>query len=114
MRRGLGERDVADVLAEEDARGLADAVDLERPALAEHDVVQVELEDLVLREARLEDQRHELFLQLAAVASCRGVRNVFLTICCVSVLPPTRYCLSPRRLVISAPTARIGSTPGWS
>ncbi len=43
-----------------------------------------------------------------------GVRNVFLTICCVIVLPPTRYGLSPRMLVTSAPSAPIGSTPGCS
>ena len=54
-RRGLAERHVADVLAEEDARRLGDAVNLERSALAERDVVQIELEDLVLGEARFQD-----------------------------------------------------------
>ena len=76
MRRGLGQRDVAHVLAEEDARGLRDAVNLERPALAEHDVVQVQLEDLVLGEARLEHERHELFLELAAQGLLRRQERV--------------------------------------
>ncbi len=64
-RRRLGERQVADVLAEEDARRFRHAVYGKGAALAEHDVVQVQLEDLLLGEARLEHERHELFLQLA-------------------------------------------------
>jgi hypothetical protein len=56
---------VADVLAEEHARAFAHAADFKRAALAEHDFVEVQLEDLVLRVAPVEDQRHELFLQLA-------------------------------------------------
>jgi hypothetical protein len=41
-----------------------------------------------------------------------GVRKKFLTSCCVSVLPPTRYFLSPRRFVMTAPIVRMMSTPG--
>ena len=69
-RRGLAERHVADVLAEEDPRCFGDAVNLERSALAERDVVQIQLEDLVLGEARFQDERHELFLQLPPQATC--------------------------------------------
>ncbi len=46
--RGFGQREVADVLAEEDARRLGDAVQRKRAAIAEIDVVQIELEDLFL------------------------------------------------------------------
>ena len=42
------------------------------------------------------------------------LRKMFLTSCCVIVLPPTRYGLSPDMLVISAPTIRMGSMPGCS
>ena len=41
-------------------------------------------------------------------------RKMFRTSCWVIVLPPTRYDRSPLRFVISAPTIRIGSTPGCS
>ena len=41
-------------------------------------------------------------------------RKTFLTSCWVMVLPPERYDFSPRRLLRSAPTAPIGSTPGCS
>ena len=51
-------REVGDVLAEEDARRLGDAVDRERAALPEVDVVEIQLEDLVLRGAPLEHERH--------------------------------------------------------
>ena len=66
-RRGLRERDVRDVLAEEDARRFRHTVDGVRAALAEVHLVEVQLEDVVLRGARLEDDRQELFLELAPV-----------------------------------------------
>ena len=131
-RRGLGEREVADVLAEEEARALGDAVDRERPALSEVHLVQVELEDLVLRRAPLEHERHELLGELAPPRfqawqggnqaaprpssgfAMTSARKMFLTSCCVMVLPPSRYRLSPDTLVTSAPTIRIGSMPGCS
>ncbi len=65
-RRSLGQRDVADVLSEEQPRGLRDADDPERSALAERHVVQVHLEDLVLRGACRDDERHPHLEQLAA------------------------------------------------
>ena len=68
-RRGFGERDVADVLAEEEARRLGDADDGERAALSERHVVQIHLEDLVLRGARFEHERQELFERLAPDAA---------------------------------------------
>jgi hypothetical protein len=66
-RRGFRERDVGDVFAEEHPRSLGHAVDRVRSALAQVDVVQVELEDLVLGGARFEDDREELLLELAPV-----------------------------------------------
>ena len=60
-RRRFGQREIADVLAEEQTRGFGDAEDGERPALAERDIVQVHLEDLVLRRANGEDDREEQF-----------------------------------------------------
>ena len=72
-RRRFGERDVADVLAEEQARGLGDAEDGERSALAERDVVQVHLEDLVLRRAaRRGRPTGTLLEQLASDATARA------------------------------------------
>jgi len=65
--RPLGERHVRDVLAEDQPRCLGDAVDRERSALAEIHIVQIELEDLVLRRAPFEHDRHELFFQLPPV-----------------------------------------------
>ena len=85
----------------------------ERAALSEIDIVQVHLEDLILRDPALQDERHVLFGELAASVFF-GVRKKFFTSCCVIVLPPTRYFFSPRRFVITAPTVRIRSTPGWS
>ncbi len=61
----LAEREVGDVLAEEEARGLGDAVHGKRAALAEVDVVEIQLEDLVLRRLALEDDRHVLLGELA-------------------------------------------------
>ena len=66
-QRRFRQRQVADVLAEEDPRGLGDAVQRERAAVAEIDVVQIQLEDLVLGRLGLENQRHELLEDLAAV-----------------------------------------------
>ena len=60
------EREVGDVPAEEQPRGFADAVDRERSALTEPHVVQVQLEDLRLREPPLEHDRHEPFGHLPA------------------------------------------------
>jgi hypothetical protein len=65
-RRGFRERDVADVLSEEQARGLGDADDAERSALAQRHVVQVHLENGVLGRACRDDQRHPRFDELAA------------------------------------------------
>ena len=89
------------------------AVDRERPALAEHDVVQVELEDLILGESRLEDERHELFLQLAAQGLLRRQERVL-----DDLLRERAAADQVRRVaaefVTSARTAPMGSTPGWS
>ena len=65
-RRGFGERQVADVLAEEQTRRLRDAGDRERSALPERDVVQVHLEDVVLRRAPCEHDGDPRFEHLAA------------------------------------------------
>ena len=71
MSRRLAQRHVRDVLGEEQPRRFGDAVDGERAALAERHVVQVQLEDLVLGQPALEDERHELILQLAQRACVR-------------------------------------------
>ena len=47
-RGGLAEREIVDVLAEVEARRLGDAVNRERSAIAEIDVVQIQLEHFVL------------------------------------------------------------------
>ena len=64
-RGGLAQRQVADVLAEEQPRRLGDPVHRKRSALAEIDLVQVHLEDLVLRRLALENDRHVLLGELA-------------------------------------------------
>jgi hypothetical protein len=43
-----------------------------------------------------------------------GVRNVFLTSCCVIVLPPRRYFLFPKTFPMIALVRPMGSMPGWS
>ena len=55
----LAQAQVGDVFAEKQSCRLADAVDCERAALPEIDVVQIELENRILRGAPLQDQRHE-------------------------------------------------------
>ncbi len=71
-RGGLGERDVADVFPEEQARRFRDAVHGERATLPQVHVVQVELEDLVLRCLPFEDERHELLEQFPAPGPLSG------------------------------------------
>src|SRR5690606_23308911 len=53
------------VLAEVEARGTADAVDRPPAVLAEVDLVQVRLEDLLLRVAQLEADREHRLARLA-------------------------------------------------
>ena len=65
-RGGLAEREIVDVLAEVQPRRLGDAVNRERPAIAEIDVVQIQLEHFVFGRPEVEDDRHELLEQLAA------------------------------------------------
>ena len=65
--------EVAHVLAEEDARRFGDAVQRKRSAVAEVDVVQIQLEDLVLGRLGLEDQRHELSSGLRRNDRWRGL-----------------------------------------
>ena len=65
-RRRFGQREVDDVLAEEEPRAFGHAVDRERAALSEIDLVQIQLEDLVLGQPLLDDERHELLGELAA------------------------------------------------
>ena len=67
-QRRLGERQLRDLLAEVLVRGRGDAVG----AGAEIDLVQVEVEDLVLRELPLEAKREDDLLHLALVAPLRG------------------------------------------
>src|SRR5439155_7679965 len=64
-RRGLGKREVADILAEKETRRFGHSRDGERSALSERDVVQIHLEDFVLRRAVVEDDRRPLFEELA-------------------------------------------------
>ena len=74
-RRRLGQRQVVDVLAEEQPRALGDAMDRERATLPEIDLVEVELQDFVLRGAALEHERHELLGDLPAHRLLEGVRE---------------------------------------
>ena len=96
-RGGLRKRDVADVLAEKQPRRFSDAKDRERPALAERDVVQIHLEDVVFRRAARQDDRHECFERLALHRAAPRFlqrnpsnfgRNTLRTSCWVIVLPP--------------------------
>jgi hypothetical protein len=74
-RRGLRQGEVGDVLTEEEACAFGDPVNRERPALSEVHLVQVELENLVLRRASLEDERHELLRHLAPHRLLERVRD---------------------------------------
>ena len=73
-------------LLEVELGGRADAVD----AVAEVDLVQVQLEDLLLRVLLLDADRERELLELAARSSGRTGRapSVFLTSCWVIVEPP--------------------------
>jgi hypothetical protein len=64
-RRGFGWRQISNLLAEERARALPHPEDPDGFGLAEVDVVEVGLEDLLLRHARLEDQRQHRLVGLA-------------------------------------------------
>ena len=64
-RRGLGKREVAHIFAEKETRRFGHSRDGERSALSERDVVQIHLEDFVLRRAVVEDDRRPLFEELA-------------------------------------------------
>ena len=61
---GLADGEVRDILAEEQPGRFRDAVHRERSALSEIHVVQIQLEDLVLRRPPLEHDRHDLLAQL--------------------------------------------------
>jgi hypothetical protein len=63
--RGLADAQVRHVLAEEQPRRLRYAVNRKRSPLAEIHLVQVQLEDLVLRRLLLEDEGHEPLEHLA-------------------------------------------------
>ncbi len=67
QRRRFGQRQVQHVLAEVEPGRLRQAVHRERSAVAEIHLVQIQLEDLILRQAALGDDRHELFLELPRV-----------------------------------------------
>ena len=125
-RRRFGQRDVADILAEEEPRGLRHADNRERPALTERHVVQVHLENLVLRRARVEDQREELLEQLAPHACPR--RSLARSLQRPAVELRQKHVadhllgdragagerpLSPLRFETTARRIAIGSMPGW-
>ena len=102
-------------LPKKSARRFGDAVNGERAALAEVDVVQVQLEDLVLRRTPLEDERHQALAHLAAcsdrspaVSSALNSsdRKNIRASCWVMVLYPTRRGLSPKTFARAAATMR--------
>ena len=84
-------------------------------ALPERDVVQVQLEDLVLGQPALEDERHELLLELAA-SRLRSRRQERV----LDQLLRERAAAAQVGLVAGqvrdtrADAMPIGSTPGWS
>ena len=55
------------MLAEKEPGSLCDAMDREGAALSQVDVVQIQLEDFVLRCAPFQDERHERLAQLPPV-----------------------------------------------
>ena len=121
---------VGDVLAEEQLRALGHAVDRERPALAEVHLVQVQLEDLVLRGPPFEHHRHELLGDLAALRPARQCRQLAPRRSSVRDDPGQEDVLDQLLRDRAAadqvrpvaedvgrrarPTMRMGSTPGWS
>jgi hypothetical protein len=87
-RGRTGEVELAEVLAEEGLRGLAEAVDGVAAALAEVDLVGVHLEDLLLVEAGLElEGDHELG-ELALDGLVGREEEVLRASCWVRVEPP--------------------------
>ena len=94
-------------LAEHALRHRLDAVD----AGAEIDAIEVQLEDLLLAELRLDQEREHRFARLAAVALAirekQRARQLLRDACCRPArVPDARRCEARR-----APSA-IGSTPG--
>ena len=75
--RGFGQRQVRHVFAEVDLRGLLHAGDLHRSVLAEVDLVEVRLEDLLLAVASFEQHRHEHLVNLAWPTALRVEEEVF-------------------------------------
>ncbi len=72
QHRRLGHRDVLDRLAEVDARGAGEAVG----ALAQVDLVHVQLEDLILAQVRLDLVRQHHLVDLAGVGLLAGQEEV--------------------------------------
>ena len=106
--RRLRQRDRLRRLAEQMLRHRLDAVD----AGAEIDAIQIELENLLLGELRLDQQRDAGFLQPCGRTSGAFDRNSVRASCCVSVLPPSTR--PPCRMSRTTARARpIGSMPGW-
>ena len=119
--RRLGQGQVGDVLAEVDARRLAHAVDPERARLAEVDLVQVELEDLLLAGPPLEHEGEQRLLRLPPVAALGRPVAALVDVGQEEVLAELlrdRAAAVGDRAVASAgcggrrPGARIGSRPG--
>jgi hypothetical protein len=73
---GLREREVAHVLVEVHPRGLTHAADAERADLAEVDLVEIQLEDVLLVRAPFEDEGEKGLLGLAPEALLRGEEEV--------------------------------------
>src|SRR5205085_9173880 len=69
--RSLGEREVSEFLAEEDARRQAHAAHGNRAAAAEVNLVAVEREDVLLRHPALDDGGERGLVELAAERALR-------------------------------------------
>jgi hypothetical protein len=76
QERALRQRQVADVLVEVHPRGLAEAVDAERAGLAQVDLVQVQLQDVLLLRAPLQHEREQGLLRLALHGALRRQEEV--------------------------------------
>ena len=108
MTRRLADADVGDVLPEEEAGGLGDAVNGERAALAEVDVVEVELEDFVFEALRSSTsdirpsrplRRYEPQLPRSPLCSSAlnsSARKNIRDSCCVMVLLPPVFSMPKR------------------
>ncbi len=107
-KRRFARRQFVNVLAEIGFRRLAESANRKAAAIAEIDVVRVELEDLLLREALVDLRRHQTSLTLRRQSRLVVKKNVRAT--CMSIVLAPCALRPSRTSARAAPKTRITSS----